>query len=187
MMNICQGERWKQSVRQHIFGTTLVPRVVPAAGTVPVIALLAPGSAPSLLSHHSWLSPNPSSSPLPYSCSPPPALSFPRRGETPSLFLRRCLCFPWSREGAGSRFPLLPWLPWKASAGQDPSSCLCHPFPASSQAPALCLTGITAQLINKAPVSHKSPPHSIFSDFCLSKSFQIIFCCYNETNPSNSK
>lgn len=39
-----------------------------------------------------------------------------------SQFLRRCLCFSWSREGTGSRFLLLPWLPWKASAGQDLTS-----------------------------------------------------------------
>lgn len=113
MMNICQEERWKQSIRQQIFGTTLVPSLETHQL---VLSQLQPCWHQALVSHYSWLSPNPSSSPLPFSCLRPPALSSPRRGEMLSLFLRRCLCFSWSREGAGSRFPL---LPWKASAGQD--------------------------------------------------------------------
>lgn len=186
MMNICQGERWKHSIRQQILVQASCPAWKPTSWYCPSYSPAGTGSDPSLLSHCSWLAPNPSSSPLPFPCLPPPALSFPRRQETLSLSLRRCLCFSWSREGAGSRFPL---LPWKASTGQDLSrgGCPCHPFPGSSQPPALCLTGITAQLSNKTPVRNKSPPHSIFSDFSLSKSFQFLFCCYNETNPSNSE
>lgn len=156
MMNICQEERWKQSIRQQIFGTALVPSMETTSWYCASDSPAGIRLSPSLVSHYSWLSPDPSSSPLPFSCLPPPALSSPRRGETPSLFLRRCLCLSWSREGAGSRFP------WKAPAGQDLSSCPCHPFSASSQPPALCLTGITAQLSNKAPVSHKSPPHTLY-------------------------
>lgn len=98
------------------------------------------------------------------------------RGAVPSQFLRRRLCFSWSREGARSSFPLLPRLPWKASSGQDPSSCPCHPFPALGHQLAVYVTGLSAllralavwQLSNKAPGSSTSPTRSIFSEFRLS-------------------
>lgn len=204
IMNICKGEGWRQGIRQQFLGTTHMPSLethkpVPSTAMAPP----APGSAPSLVAHHSWPSPNPSSSPLPFSCSPPPALFFHRRGAVPSQFLRRWLCFSWSRGAVGLWFPPLPRLPWEASAGQDPTSQELREgaAPAALSQPALGhqlawrATGIAArlrapaawQLGNKAPRSHKSPTCSIFSHFCLSTSFQFLSCCYSESNKTKKK
>lgn len=143
MMNICQEERWKQSIRQQIFGTTLVP-------SLETHQLVLSQLQPCIITQaHPWSATAPGCPQI------LPALLclfhghllqlFPSLGEE-RLFLRRCLCFSWSREGAGSRFPLLPWLPWKASAGQDLSSS--PATPSSSHQPC-ALQGSQLSLVIK--------------------------------------
>lgn len=67
--------------------------------------------------------------------------------------------------------------------------CPCCPFPASSRPPARLArywdrsSALAVwQLSNKAPGSHRSSIHSLFSDFCLSNSFRFLSCCYSESN-----
>lgn len=135
IMNICRGERWRQSIRQRFLGSSRVlslanPQPVPPQRWRRRHRAQPPAWSPTTPGHPRIL----------------PALSCPfhvrlllffhRKGVMSSQFLRRCLCFCWRRKGARSGFPLLPQPPWKASGGQDRTSCPWHPFPASSQPPA---------------------------------------------------
>lgn len=184
IMNICEGERWRQSIRRRFFGTTHVPSLeicepVPSQGwpcrhwaqpppwspTVPKSFQLS--SAFFMFASSSSFFPWERRNAEPGPNKVPVFFLEQRRSRvrvsTPAPAALESLC------GAGSDLLPLPPFPSQLSATSSPCALL------GSQ------LGFR-QLGNKAQGSCKSPTRSIFSNDCFSNSFQSPSCCYIESN-----